>query len=282
MFGRLYGVRRLRSRIMDIVADLDLTALLDRPAGKLSAGQKTRVALAKALLNQPAVLLLDEPTASLDPDTADWVRTYLETYQRETGATVLLASHNMAEVERLCSQVLMMREGRIVDRGSPEDLIGPVRSADPGRGLSRYRPRSPGSGGVGGRDGFRRHASSCELGHRRPPVRSVGVGAPRRRDDPSLHVPLQRVVAASPGARLLADGPGHSVGLHHASPDDPFVVDRPGGGRADRRRAVVGRPVPRRAWRVDLLPGGDVVRAIWAISPLRPCGRTSSPWRCSR
>ncbi len=96
---------------------------LDRPAGKLSAGQKTRVALAKALLNEPELLLLDEPTASLDPDTGDWVRSYLEAWQARTGATILMASHNMAEVERMCSDVLMMKAGRIVDRGSPQGLI---------------------------------------------------------------------------------------------------------------------------------------------------------------
>jgi len=86
-------------------------------------GQKTRVALAKALINRPAVLLLDEPTASLDPDTGDWVRTWLERYRAESGCTILLASHNMAEVERLCSHVLMLKRGRIVDRGSPADLL---------------------------------------------------------------------------------------------------------------------------------------------------------------
>ena len=89
----------------------------------MSAGQKTRVALAKSLLNDPELLLLDEPTGSLDPDTGDWVRGYLEDYRDRTGATILLASHNMAEVERLCTQVLMMKEGQIVDRGSPEELI---------------------------------------------------------------------------------------------------------------------------------------------------------------
>ena len=103
--------------------ELDLGELLDRPAGKLSAGQKTRVALAKALINRPDVLLLDEPTASLDPDTGDWVRTWLERYRAESGCTILLASHNMAEVERLCSQVLMLKQGRIVDRGSPAELL---------------------------------------------------------------------------------------------------------------------------------------------------------------
>src|SRR5213075_2076790 len=97
---------------------LDLTALLNRRTGALSAGQKTRVALAKALLNRPELLLLDEPTASLDPDTADWVRHYLERYQNETGAAILLASHNMNEVERLADHVLMLRQGRIVDQGS--------------------------------------------------------------------------------------------------------------------------------------------------------------------
>jgi ABC-2 type transport system ATP-binding protein len=90
----------------------------------LSAGQKTRVALAKALLNEPELLLLDEPTGSLDPDTGDWVRAYLEAWRARTGATILLASHNMAEVERLCSEVLMMKAGRIVDRGSPQALVG--------------------------------------------------------------------------------------------------------------------------------------------------------------
>ncbi|WP_374377388.1 ABC transporter ATP-binding protein [Dongia sp.] len=123
IFAKLYGVKQPAARIAEIAAALDLTALLDRRFGSLSAGQKTRVALGKALLNRPELLLLDEPTASLDPDTADWVRHYLETYQRETGAAILLASHNMAEVERLADEVLMMRKGRIVDRGTPADLL---------------------------------------------------------------------------------------------------------------------------------------------------------------
>jgi len=123
VYGRLYGVRRLGPRIADLARRLDLAELLDRPTGKLSAGQKTRVALAKALVNAPDLLLLDEPTASLDPDTADWVRGYLESYRAEHGATILLASHNMAEVERLCDDVLMMKRGRIVDRGAPAALI---------------------------------------------------------------------------------------------------------------------------------------------------------------
>ncbi len=123
VFGVLYGVRDLRERIDLLAAELNLAEFLDRPAGQLSAGQKTRVALAKALINTPDVLLLDEPTASLDPDTADWVRSRLERYRVEHRAAVLLASHNMPEVERLCDDVLMMRAGKIVDRGSPAELI---------------------------------------------------------------------------------------------------------------------------------------------------------------
>src|SRR5438067_5589006 len=123
IYARLYGLRRREERIALLARDLQIEPQLDRPAGKLSSGQKTRVALAKALLNEPELLLLDEPTASLDPDSGDWVRGYIEDYRARTGATILLASHNMAEVERLCSQVMMMKEGRIVDRGSPDELI---------------------------------------------------------------------------------------------------------------------------------------------------------------
>jgi ABC-2 type transport system ATP-binding protein len=123
VYGHLYGVPRLEARIVELAAQLDLTALLNRPAGELSAGQKTRVALAKALINRPDLLLLDEPTASLDPDTGDMVRGWLERYRAATGATILLASHNMAEVERLCDTVLMLKQGRIVDQGAPADLL---------------------------------------------------------------------------------------------------------------------------------------------------------------
>ncbi len=123
VYGHLYGVRGLEARIRELSAQLDLNEFLDRPAGNLSAGQKTRVALAKALVNRPDVLLLDEPTASLDPDTGDMVRTWLERYRAESGCTILLASHNMAEVERLCGRVLMLKSGRIVDQGSPAELL---------------------------------------------------------------------------------------------------------------------------------------------------------------
>ena len=123
VYGHLYNVPGLERRILELAAELDLEALLDRPAGQLSAGQKTRVALAKALINRPDVLLLDEPTASLDPDTGDLVRGWLERYRAQSGCTILLASHNMAEVERLCHHVLMLKRGRVVDSGSPQDLI---------------------------------------------------------------------------------------------------------------------------------------------------------------
>jgi ABC-2 type transport system ATP-binding protein len=123
VYADLYRVERADARIRDLAVDLDLQDLLDRPTGRLSAGQKTRLMLAKALINRPELLLLDEPTASLDPDTADVIRGYLERYQRDYGATVLLASHNMAEVERLCSNVLMLKSGRLVDQGAPAELL---------------------------------------------------------------------------------------------------------------------------------------------------------------
>src|SRR5437660_7358092 len=123
IFGRLYAVQHLRERIEELASDLDLGDFLDRANGKLSAGQKTRVALAKALINQPELLLLDEPTASLDPDTADWVRRHLARYCKARGATILLASHNMLEVERLCDRVIIMKRGRIEDDDTPEQIL---------------------------------------------------------------------------------------------------------------------------------------------------------------
>jgi ABC-2 type transport system ATP-binding protein len=122
-YGRLYGVKDLARRIEETAEHMQIRPFLDRQSGKLSAGQKTRVALAKALINRPEVLLLDEPTASLDPDTADWVRGYLKDYQHETHATIMLASHNMSEVERLCDDVILLQAGRVFERGSPRELI---------------------------------------------------------------------------------------------------------------------------------------------------------------
>ena len=123
VYCHLYNVRDADARIADLSRELDLDPILHRPAGQLSAGQKTRVALAKALINRPELLLLDEPTASLDPDTGDMVRTWLEQYRMESGCTILLASHNMAEVERLCTDVVMLKKGQVVDRGSPDQLL---------------------------------------------------------------------------------------------------------------------------------------------------------------
>lgn len=123
VYGRLYNVSELGSRLEAVVAELGIGALMSRPYGQLSAGQKTRVTLAKALLNEPELLLLDEPTASLDPDTADYARGLIERYRARTGATILLASHNMSEVERLCDRVIMLRAGRLVDQGTPQELL---------------------------------------------------------------------------------------------------------------------------------------------------------------
>lgn len=123
IYAELYEIPDPKTRIAELAETLDLAPLLSRPSGKLSAGQKTRVGLAKSLLNNPEFLALDEPTASLDPDTADRIRGYLDNYRTGTGGSILLASHNMAEVERLCDDVLMMRAGKIVDRGAPGDLI---------------------------------------------------------------------------------------------------------------------------------------------------------------
>jgi ABC-2 type transport system ATP-binding protein len=123
VYAGLYGIANAADRIAFIAEDLQIVPLLDRPTGKLSAGQKTRVGLAKALLNAPDLLLLDEPTASLDPDTADWIRHKLKRYAETRGATVLLASHNMAEVERLADRVILLHQGRIIEDETPAGLI---------------------------------------------------------------------------------------------------------------------------------------------------------------
>ncbi|SVD65486.1 uncharacterized protein METZ01_LOCUS418340, partial [marine metagenome] len=123
VYGYLYGLSNVKERISSLSLDFDLSEFLDRPTGKLSAGQKTRAALAKALMNKPKLLLLDEPTASMDPDTADVIRQHLMSYQKETGATIILASHNMSEIESLCQHVLIMKKGTIVAQGAPKNLI---------------------------------------------------------------------------------------------------------------------------------------------------------------
>jgi len=123
VYGHLYGIDDLGERITELAAQLQITDLLDRRHGSLSAGQRTRATLAKSLLNAPRLLLLDEPTASLDPDTADWVRTLLMDCRAKSGATIFMASHNMLEVERMCDDVIVMKGGKIIDRGAPQKLI---------------------------------------------------------------------------------------------------------------------------------------------------------------
>ena len=123
VYGRLYDVNKHKSKIEYLCEKLRLYEFIDKLTGELSSGQKNRVSLAKSIINNPKVLLLDEPTASLDPETGDFVRSFLEEYQQENKTSILLASHNMAEVERLCSSVLMMNKGSIIDEGSPEELI---------------------------------------------------------------------------------------------------------------------------------------------------------------
>ena len=123
VFAGLYGIRNSNKYIQSLAESFDLLEFLDRPTGQLSSGQRSRVSLAKALINSPSLLLLDEPTASLDPATADWVRSYLDDYATKTGATILLASHNMSEVNQLCSEVVIMKQGRIVDQGHPKALV---------------------------------------------------------------------------------------------------------------------------------------------------------------
>jgi len=123
VYSRLYGVENLKNRISEISSDLSLNNFLNKKTGELSSGQKNRVSLAKSLINKPNVLFLDEPTASLDPDIGDFVREYIEIYKSKNPITILLASHNMKEVERLCDTVIMLKEGQIVDRGTCEDLV---------------------------------------------------------------------------------------------------------------------------------------------------------------
>ena len=123
IYGRLYGIKNLDERITEISSDLDIKNFYERKTGELSSGQKNRVSLAKSLINKPEILLLDEPTASLDPDIGDFIRSYIQEYKKSNKVTILLASHNMSEVERLCDSVIMMRKGKIIDSGTCQDLI---------------------------------------------------------------------------------------------------------------------------------------------------------------
>ena len=123
VYARLYGVKEFKKRSEEMVEDLNLQKFLNKKTGELSSGQKNRVALAKSLINKPKLLFLDEPTASLDPDVGDFVREYIEKYKKKNELTILLASHNMKEVERLCDKVIMMKQGKIVDSGTCDELI---------------------------------------------------------------------------------------------------------------------------------------------------------------
>ncbi len=123
VYGKMYEVKNLQNRINTLSYDLNLGDFLNRKTGELSSGQKNRVSLAKSLINNPEILLLDEPTASLDPDTGDYVRSYIENYAKKNNTTILLASHNMSEVERLCENIMMMKQGKIIDEGTCEELI---------------------------------------------------------------------------------------------------------------------------------------------------------------
>ena len=123
IYGRLYGIENLNKRINEISDDLDIKQFFDKKTGELSSGQKNRVSLAKSLINKPEILLLDEPTASLDPDIGDFIRSYIQDYKSKNKVTILLASHNMGEVERLCDSIIMMKKGKIIDNGTCEELI---------------------------------------------------------------------------------------------------------------------------------------------------------------
>ena len=123
IYGRLYGIKNLSDRIIEISNDLDIKSFFDKKTGELSSGQKNRVSLAKSLINKPEILLLDEPTASLDPDIGDFIRSYIQNYKSKNNVTILLASHNMNEVEKLCDSIIMMRKGKIIDSGTCENLI---------------------------------------------------------------------------------------------------------------------------------------------------------------
>ena len=214
VFGRLYAVEDLDGRIAALAEELDLTEFLDRPTGKLSAGQKTRVALAKALINSPQVLLLDEPTASLDPDTADWVRSRLERFRQERGATVLLASHNMAEVERLCERVIIMKRGRIEDDDTPERLLTRYgRETLEEVFLDVARGRGEAARG-------RAMSAAC---HERG---DLGA-APHRRHGAALSLSAALVLDAAARAHLLAGGAAASSGASCSSTSPSIRASSP-------------------------------------------------------
>ena len=244
VYGHLYDVKRLEHRIGELAGQLDLGDLLHRPAGQLSAGQKTRVALAKSLINRPELLLLDEPTASLDPDTGDVVRGWLERYRAESGCTVLLASHNMAEVERLCArradaQARPHRRSRQSAR-----FAAALRARRSGSGVPRHRPRPP----------PRRRPRTDEAStHDR-------LAAPHLGDDVSPSGAVSPLLAAAAGTRLLAGAANVHLGLHRIVPGIANGQFRRHRRRhAAGRRAAVGSRTAQPDGRRDQLPGGALV-----------------------
>ena len=228
VFADLYGVARAVDAHRRAVAELDLVDLLKRPYGHLSAGQRTRVSLAKALLNRPDVLLLDEPTASLDPDIGDRMRTYLENYQRTSGCTMLLASHNMSEVERMCADVIMLRAGNRRRPGIAHAIDRALRPRHDGRSVSRHRAghrraRSRGRRGRSCRERGRRRAGRCAS-------RRSAVAAAHSRADPAARVSAARIVAAARLDGVLPDGHDGALGVPDALPraSNQFLADAPG------------------------------------------------------
>ena len=249
----------------------------------LSAGQRTRVSLAKALLNQPEVLLLDEPTASLDPDIGDRMRTYLEDYQRASRCTMLLASHNMGEVERMCDDVIMLRAGVVVDQGSPEDADRALRPRGHGGGVPRHRARHERRAGRG-----RRRREHHDLGRpvdmpAHPHVAlhpQTGVAASARRVRAIVRRHAYLLLKSWPRMVSMMYYPTVTMILWafitiYLRADDQLPAGR--AGLLHRRGAAVGRPVPRPARRVADVHRGDV-----RAQPRQPVRGPAAPVRVHR
>ena len=257
----------------ELAADLDLTEFLDRPTGKLSAGQKTRVSLAKSLLNKPEVLLLDEPTASLDPDTADWVRCAARALSRRAGRDLLLASHNMGEVERLCERVIIMKKGRIEDDDTPARLLARYGRETSGRGVSRRRARTAAERG----GAMRTRAKSR---NRMSSITDTGMDFSFNRVAAMVRrywYLLALVLAAHARPDLLAGRADADVGLSAALRFAERRLLRAGRRHVHRRGAAVGHPVPRPARVFDLVSRGDV-----RAQPRQPDDVAAASGRISR
>jgi ABC-type multidrug transport system ATPase subunit len=251
VFADLYGVRRARERIAAVAEDCDIAGLLKRPYGDLSAGQRTRVSLAKAVLNEPEVLLLDEPTASLDPDIGDRMRTYLEHYQHRTGCTMLLASHHMGEVERMCDDVIMLRAGLVVDQGSPSALIARYGRDNMEQGVPRRRARPRGRACVPGTPRARVPTRSrCDDDAARSD-RYTGSVAALRRVGALVRRHAYLLLKSWPRVVSMAYYPTVTMVLWafltvYLAPEQQFPARC--AGLLHRRGAAVGRAVPRPSW----------------------------------